>query len=216
MQPPPPPGNLSWFSSLNWQKSNRTKKCVYAGDIDLNWLSRDMLLLAHGKGQAKSGGGTVVESRNRRIFLSWCLQSVIFSIMCDFLLSWADGFIGLLCGQEDAGRGWTSFAAKRIQRGAVLVWNLLQLLTLLTFCIWQHPDYSILLDLIYWEKRKTNAWKLSKLGNLVNICKLKYTKVKMSSRICLQVLFGFQVNSSAWVFVIFFFLRKKKKEKRLL
>lgn len=136
MQPPPPPGNLSWFSSLNWQKSNRTKKCVYAGDIDLNWLSRDMLLLAHGKGQAKSGGGTVVESRNRRIFLSWCLQSVIFSIMCDFLLSWADSFIGLLCGQEDAGRGWTGFAAKRIQRGSVLVWNLLQLLTLLTFCIW--------------------------------------------------------------------------------
>lgn len=47
-----------------------------------------MFLLAHGKGQVKPGGGMVVESKNRRkIFLYWCLQGVMLSIMCNFILS---------------------------------------------------------------------------------------------------------------------------------
>lgn len=47
-----------------------------------------MLLLAHGKGQAKPGGGSVVENKKgRKIFLFWCLQGIMLSIMCNFILS---------------------------------------------------------------------------------------------------------------------------------
>lgn len=90
MQPSPSQGNLSRFNSLSWQKSNLTKKClcVFVGGSELNWLGRDMLLLAHGKGQVKPEGGTVVErKKGRKIFLYWCLQGIMLSIMYNFILS---------------------------------------------------------------------------------------------------------------------------------